>query len=1304
MAYYVDKSGELWEFDDPKQAEKNGLRPAGDEDVKRHNDREAAREAPTQAFGEQAARSGLTLAEIMGQGGDPNARFGGVEAEQQRAKDLEAAGKPIEPIGAKAARVHPSLYTDEAKSRSRGYTEDHPVLSGIAQDLPVIAGTSLMLPGAGTAAALADVALGGMAGGHLQEVEQAWAENREYSEKAALANGGLNVLFGGGLYGGGRLAGAAYKAAKPRVGAFTRNLLAEAEGAADAVLGPVKRAVGMGDEAAPAGREFRSAGSAAAADYDDAINQALTKLTDNEAATIAYDAEHYQNLITSQVRDKLDQVDAVVNSDLTVGVKNEDWAIGAESWTPRMQAEQERYFNQLRKDSAGLVDLVSSAGKAGYNFKGAAAAVVEDVEGAMARINETYGAERNQALDALKRQLDKRLDQIADKRDTSISAADRTKLVKGYLRPFVDEIRGKLEDESLFGNNALLQQRTNAGLHKFLDPWKRIQRRVYEVTGKEWGEIGAGRMKRRADASAILSALRENPTLRKAFDQDFAEALEGLEMVVEGRKAAGFTHQEALDPLLETLAELKAEWNMGSLVNYAVSKTADSDKRGKGLKAVLETLADVTPGGGIAKRMVLLGSKMREGGAPRFNTKTGLGRVMNEAFTRWSKNGDVDDVTIFRPDWLRSMLDGYRGRQIANEARPRTPVGDVPISGPPSLGARAGEIGKRNADKIMGAGLVTAAGAGGGDEDGEGVMTAGLGGGDTGRALLGVAGAALLGGKGLAEALERFRGSGRKLGSWSTRMGSANLDHAANPFEVLAQNGASKRTLQALEKRLATEPLTAAAVDEARHIELAKANEALWSPEERSALEDYGAEGYREVNAALREKDLTDPDVASKVATMRGALDKAIAAGNTAPGIVHRGIALSYDELDKLTQSATVAAQGFMSTATNVRRAGIFTDEVGKQPVLLKIEQRTGVPVDVAGEEEILLRPGTKFEIVDVTETRRPGDDRRTTEVHLRETGYSPKGAATQAIVAGGLLGIGAMGAADDAGAAELEPQLPPEHAAALRSKEAMLRIGEANRELTKRAVQALLSDDEGAARSPAHMQLDKRAEKLGVSMAMARFLGRKNDDPIRAWSTARDRLAKLTSDPEAFGAELASLYGSLPDAQPESFMAISAHAARVAQYLFATCPTPVGKSLFNPKGYPPPDELIEEWAERWSGATVPQDTLQDVASGDASPAQLEAVRANWPELYSDFQLSALNELQARARRGREVPFERLVYLDMVLDLQGQADPMLSWEMADLIAQAEQSTPKEQKQAPQMGGAQQQRSVQPAALAALQGA
>lgn len=280
------------------------------------------------------------------------------------------------------------------------------------------------------------------------------------------------------------------------------------------------------------------------------------------------------------------------------------------------------------------------------------------------------------------------------------------------------------------------------------------------------------------------------------------------------------------------------------------------------------------------------------------------------------------------------------------------------------------------------------------------------------------------------------------------------------------------------------------------------------------------------------------------------------------------------------------------------------------------------------------------------------------------------KGHGGQVAGVAALVGGTAALAPGEASAAELNG---PEGTDA-RTVHALNNVARSTRSRVESAVADLFDaalDRKPGYADPKYRALVRKSERLGQTLTMTRFLGRKHEDPEEAFEAKRSVLVKMMADPSLLVDRMASSWGDLPEQQPEVFSKMVMQATRLVGYLHAKLPASTGKSLLNKNGFPPTLEELEEYAGYWQGAVEPLTVVDDIASGNVADEAMEAVRDNWAPLFREFQGAATAQLQVLMESEREVDPTHLEYLDRVLELEGAGEPMLGWSMALLIEQAE---------------------------------
>lgn len=298
----------------------------------------------------------------------------------------------------------------------------------------------------------------------------------------------------------------------------------------------------------------------------------------------------------------------------------------------------------------------------------------------------------------------------------------------------------------------------------------------------------------------------------------------------------------------------------------------------------------------------------------------------------------------------------------------------------------------------------------------------------------------------------------------------------------------------------------------------------------------------------------------------------------------------------------------------------------------------------------------------------------------------SLKGHGGNVAAVAGVVGAGAALAPGEAGAAELDQRDP-------RVVQALNNVAQSTRGRVEAAVTDLFDSslDKGKGKrsyqTGSYKKLLQKAEKSGLSLSMTRFLG-KSEDPESAYEQKKAVVMAMATDPSALVDRMAASWGDLPQEQPEVYAQLVMQASKVAAYLHAKLPATVGKSLLNKEGYPPTLEEIDEYSGYWQGAIEPLSVIDDIASGNVSDEAMQAVKEVWPKLFAEYQGAALGQMTRLMNREEDIESGTIEYLDRVLELEGAGEPMLGWDMALLIENAEKYVAEHPGEAGEETGAQ----------------
>lgn len=226
---------------------------------------------------------------------------------------------------------------------------------------------------------------------------------------------------------------------------------------------------------------------------------------------------------------------------------------------------------------------------------------------------------------------------------------------------------------------------------------------------------------------------------------------------------------------------------------------------------------------------------------------------------------------------------------------------------------------------------------------------------------------------------------------------SAAADARKRIREVAATEGAAERARKIADRMRARDKQAGAVrfsqpsedIEAKTWVAVGKRAQQNVDPETAEALKVYSESGHQGTNALLRNvqgrrvaNDQYFRDLSGKVTKY---LDDQVAAGNAVPGTVYRGIKAEHFPA-KLSPGQEWSDAGILSTTRDRTQAQNFGGEV-----LLEVEQTTGVPFlrkdlgnKINHEQEVLIRPGTKFEVVSDGQKKLPNRQLRRT-VRLRE-------------------------------------------------------------------------------------------------------------------------------------------------------------------------------------------------------------------------------------------------------------------------------------------------------------------------------
>lgn len=414
-------------------------------------------------------------------------------------------------------------------------------------------------------------------------------------------------------------------------------------------------------------------------DYDGALN-----VTPEEAWRLKQGGgiEGTRILAAHNVADAADRVTQGLKQDVAMSVKREDFAAGAQNWTPALIAKQTEYAGKVFDRAAELLQKADqSRGPAsirGYDWGGIAQDTKRAVQPALTRLSALGDSlddaiTRNSILDQMKQGVDKVIDRVTNSGSMEKSAkADALRELLG----FSNELRtgeGGLEDTAMWGQNASLQKDLNRGWTAAIDPWGRVQKQMSEYLGKDFGKGGEeSAVNRRWDPNDIARSM--GGAYDRGLRKDLADGLAGLDKLIEARQIRGLSRLDELASHRADLVRIQEAFKLNDVLKVADKVAREPlaeavlGKLVKGAHVVGAVAGHAVGGlGGTAAGGALgtLASRGVEGMTARGmlapGAESAFARVMRKEF---SQMGSEQGALIADPAFTRASLSEEMQRQL----------------------------------------------------------------------------------------------------------------------------------------------------------------------------------------------------------------------------------------------------------------------------------------------------------------------------------------------------------------------------------------------------------------------------------------------------------------------------------------------------------------------------------------------------------------------------------------------------------------------------------------------------------------
>lgn len=243
----------------------------------------------------------------------------------------------------------------------------------------------------------------------------------------------------------------------------------------------------------------------------------------------------------------------------------------------------------------------------------------------------------------------------------------------------------------------------------------------------------------------------------------------------------------------------------------------------------------------------------------------------------------------------------------------------------------------------------------------------------------------------------------------------------------------------------------------------------------------------------------------------------------------------------------------------------------------------------------------------------------------------------------------------------------------------------------TKSALGNLTGVDEG-------MKDTARRAATSAGVQAAFFKGAKS--PAEAYDR-RAREIQAAAQPGAIEQHAAQILGPAGQGAPKFAAAFTAQARTATDFLSSKLPVPPGRpgELQGDRKLPMIDkQAIEKFGRYYTAVNSPMDTVRLLERGQLRPEHVEALQAVHPQILQKLQQSVMKQVQTMPGA---IPPARVRQLDLLLHLNGSADPSIKPENLQIMKQvgkqqaqqAQQQQPK-QSTPPKLAGMSAPRSEQ----------
>lgn len=434
--------------------------------------------------------------------------------------------------------------------------------------------------------------------------------------------------------------------------------------------------------------------------------------------------------------------------------------------------------------------------------------------------------------------------------------------------------------------------------------------------------------------------------------------------------------------------------------------------------------------------------------------------------------------------------------------------------------------------------------------------------------------------------------------------------------------------------------------------------ETMTAEERRAVMVDYVGEDFQDMRATIHgEEGFHHPAVE---AFERG-LQKLSVDNPTSSGPLYRGIKVDDDAINEALLSGEFNTSAPSSTSYNAQEAASFASDrlkPGQRALIIRFDKVDNGALVNPFEHEVIIPKGGHFRVKDRTRL-----DDGSLMITVEQIGKASDDDMAR------LGALGSVGLADgpnfSLGDVARSPMgaVTGVGAGAVGARELYLAQRDEQREGTFAAVVGLA-----------------QTARASLGRAVNSLLSRSSEDPdgdrvridppkppvvtLDNYDATRDHLERMVVDPVYFGDVMAASFGSMPTAAPEVFAAMSAEAAKTAQYLLAIAPGGKSGGPFA-QSFPVGEDEVWEFNERMRAVSDPDFVPDELARGAVSAQAMEAYEMMRPRHYAHLQRTVFERLQELAEQGIPVTIQAREQIDTMLNIDGGGDPALTWKVAE---------------------------------------